>query len=142
VIIRQVSHVEIADDQTTVRLHHPDGYITGIILEPEQPFPAAETTCVIEPGRVTYQAADGKSHAALQHAPALDSFKKAGAALAVLLYSRLNARSLGRRFLSSPIVHERLKALQLKGVDVTQSHVQEWWETAKQRHASKVESTD
>ena len=59
-IIREVSHVEVGEDNTTIKLHHPDGYVTGILLEPQQPFPVVGTVA-IEVGRVTYQDADGKS---------------------------------------------------------------------------------
>jgi len=90
VIIKTISHVEIGDDKARCNLHHPDGYVTGIILEPDQPFPISDTTCVIEAGRVVFQLADGSSHTALQHAPALDAFKRSGAALATLVYDRLN----------------------------------------------------
>ena len=51
-IIREVSHVEVGDDKTTIKLHHPDGYVTGILLEPSQPFPVVGTVA-IEVGRVT-----------------------------------------------------------------------------------------
>jgi len=50
-IIREVSHVEVGEDNTTIKLHHPDGYVTGILLEPSQPFPVIGTVA-IEVGRV------------------------------------------------------------------------------------------
>jgi hypothetical protein len=140
VIIRTIKHVEINDDKTRVNLHHPDGYITGIILEPEQPFPVADTTCVIEDSRVVFQLADGTSHTALQHAPALDAFKQSGAALATLIYDRLNASNWGRRVLASERVHQRLAKLVGKSDDVTQAHVQQWWDSAPERHRPKVET--
>jgi hypothetical protein len=140
VIIRTIKHVEINDDKTRVNLHHPDGYVTGVILEPDQPFPVADTACVIEAGRVVFQLADGTSHTALQHAPALDAFQKSGAALATLIYDRLNASSWGRRVLASERVHQRLARLVGRSDDVTQAHVQQWWESAPERHRPKVET--
>jgi hypothetical protein len=140
VIIRTIKHVEINDDKTRVNLHHPDGYVTGVILEPDQPFPVADTACVIEAGRVVFQLADGTSHTALQHAPALDAFKQSGAALATLIYDRLNASSWGRRVLASERVHQRLARLVGRSDDVTQAHVQQWWESAPERHRPKVET--
>jgi hypothetical protein len=140
VIIRTIKHVEINDDKTRINLHHPDGYVTGVILEPDQPFPVADTACVIEAGRVVFQLADGTSHTALQHAPALDAFKQSGAALATLIYDRLNASSWGRRVLASERVHQRLARLVGRSDDVTQAHVQQWWESAPERHRPKVET--
>ena len=58
-MIKKVSHVEVCDDNCTIKLHHPDGYVTGVLLEPMQPFPVADTTAVIEVGRVVYEAKDG-----------------------------------------------------------------------------------
>ena len=141
-IIRTIKHVEINDDKTRVNLHHPDGYVTGVILEPDQPFPIADTACVIEAGRVVFQLADGTSHTALQHAPALDAFKQSGAALATLIYDRLNSSNWGRRVLASELVHQRLAKLVGRSNDVTQAHVQQWWDSAPERHRPKVEPVE
>ena len=141
-IIKTIKHVEINDDKTRVNLHHGDGYVTGVILEPEQPFPVADTTCVIEAGRVVFQLTDGSSYTALQHAPALDAWKQSGAALATLIYDRLNASNWGRRVLASELVHQRLAKLVAKSADVTQAHIQQWWDSAPERHRPKVESVE
>jgi len=142
VIIKTIKHVEICEGNARVNLHHPDGYVTGIILEPDQPFPVADTVCVFEAGRVVFQLQDGSSHTALQHAPALDAFKRSGAALATLLYDRLNASNWGRRLLGSDLVHRRLARLVAKSADVTQAHVQQWWDSAPERHRPKVEPVE
>ncbi len=141
-IIKAIRHVEICEGNARVNLHHDDGYVTGIILEPDQPFPVADTACVIEAGRVVFQLEDGSSHTALQHAPALDAFKRSGAALATLLYDRLNASNWGRRVLASELVHHRLARLVARSADVTQAHIQQWWDSAPERHRPKVEPVE
>ena len=141
-IIKTIRHVEICEGNARVNLHHDDGYVTGIILEPDQPFPIADTACVIEAGRVVFQLEDGSSHTALQHAPALDAFKRSGAALATLFYDKLNTTRWGRRVLASELVHHRLARLVAKSADVTQSHIQQWWDSAPERHRPKVEPVE
>ena len=87
-MIKKVSHVEVCDDNCTIKLHHPDGYVTGVLLEPMQPFPVADTTAVIEVGRVVYEAKDGTTHVAYQHAPALQRWQEAGKAAGTWLYQK------------------------------------------------------
>ena len=100
-ILRKVSHVEIGDDNCTIKLHHPDGYVTGMLLEPMQPFPVAESTVVIEVGRIVYQAEDGSTHIAWQHAPGLSQWQSAGQAIATKLFDALLRRKLGLWILQS-----------------------------------------
>ncbi len=140
-IIREVSHVEVGEDNATIKLHHPDGYVTGILLEPSQPFPVVGTVA-IEVGRVTYQDADGKSHSALQHAPALETWKRTGAALAAMVFDRLNRHPWGRRVLGSPALTERLIALHQRGQETTQAHIEHWWQSAPERHRPRVEPVE
>ncbi len=95
-MIKKVSHVEVCDDNCTIKLHHPDGYVTGVLLEPMQPFPVADTTAVIEVGRVVYEAKDGTTHVAYQHAPALQRWQEAGRAAGTWLFDTLAKRKIGQ----------------------------------------------
>ena len=139
-ILRKVSHVEIGDDNCTIKLHHPDGYVTGMLLEPMQPFPVAESTVVIEVGRIVYQAEDGSTHIAWQHAPGLSQWQAAGQAIATKLFDALLRRRLGLRILQSQALEKLLADIKHRGLEITQLHVQIWWDSARDRHQRAQQS--